>query len=108
MELTLPAGSYAFLAMSKTGTGAVHATARVRNDGTSVAELRMCVGIYNQSWNSELTCSDFSLAAGAESDVAAVYTLPSGATAEMTNWEIAPTTGAATIAVDDGYVGYVE
>ncbi|HWW54788.1 MAG TPA: hypothetical protein VNY84_13510, partial [Acidimicrobiales bacterium] len=100
-------GQNAFLSLGANGTGAVHATAHVRNDGTATAYVKMCAGIYDQNWNSQYSCTAVSLAPGAVTPVAVEYVLPSGTTALMTNWFFAPTTNdGATFALDDAYLGY--
>jgi hypothetical protein len=100
-------GQNAFLSLGANGTGAVHATAQVRNDGSTTAHVKMCAGVYDQDWNSRYSCTEDSLAPGVVTHVAATYVLPAGSKALMTNWFFAPTTdNGATFAVDDAYLGY--
>ena len=87
-------------------TGAVHATAKVRNDGAASASVKTCVGIYDQSWNMESSCTTLTLAPGAVVPIALEYVLASGSTANAATWYFEPVTGAATIAVDDAWFGF--
>jgi hypothetical protein len=89
-----------------TGTGTVHATALVRNDGTATANVQMCAGIYDQNWNDDYACTKFALVPGVVTPVAVAYAIPAGTTALMTTWLFATTSGAATFALDDAYLGY--
>jgi serine/threonine-protein kinase len=107
MELALPSGSAAETSVKGTGTGAVHATTQLRNDGTAPASIKMCAGIYDQSWKSDDACTLFTLAPGAVTPASVEYVLPSGTEAVMSTWTIENVgSAAATIAVDDGYLGY--
>ncbi|HLK35490.1 MAG TPA: hypothetical protein VKU41_01975, partial [Polyangiaceae bacterium] len=99
-------GQNAFLSLGANGAGAVHATAQVRNDGAATANVKTCAGIYDQNWNSQYSCTSVSLVPGAVTPLSVEYVIPSGTTALMTNWFFAPTTGGATFAVDDAYLGY--
>jgi hypothetical protein len=89
-----------------TGTGVVHATALARNEGTATAHVKMCAGVYDQNWNDDYACSSFALAPGAVTRIAAAYSIPAGTTAQMTTWLFSTTSGAATFALDDAYLGY--
>jgi hypothetical protein len=89
-----------------TGTGTVYATASVRNDGTATANVHMCAGIYDQNWNDEYACANVALVPGVVTPMAVAYVIPAGTTALMTTWFFATTSGAATFALDDAYLGY--
>jgi hypothetical protein len=73
-----------------------------------MANVKMCVGVYDQDWTSQYACNEVSLAPGVVTPVSAAYALPAGSAALMTNWFFAPgTDDAVTFTVDDAYLGYV-
>ena len=101
-------GWNAFVSLGATGAGSVRATALVRNDGSTTAIVKMCVGVYDQSWNSQYSCTLVSLDPGVVTPASATYVLPSETSALMTTWFFAPgTSDGITFTVDDAYLGYV-
>jgi serine/threonine-protein kinase len=106
MKLVLPAGSAAEMSVNGTGTGVVHATAKLRNDGSAPATIRMCAGIYDRSWNGDDACNVVVLTPKVVTSASASYALPSGTTAVETTWYVENIGAAATVTVDDGYLGY--
>jgi len=87
-------------------TGAVHASTEIRNDGSSSVTIQVCVGIYDQNWNTEASCTSVVLAPGVVTSVALEHVLGAGTTANAANLYFESENGAATFALDDAYVGF--